>query len=510
MEFKAISDELTTEEFNAIVSMFRHFKTIKKPLRINEQVLGDYGTYNFNMDGVTFVDNGILITNETIHAEPSVMLTDNQFTHSTYTLTLQVLHNTSLNILDDYITDFKVVETLDLELIPDEEITIPVDELEQGYIISFDSFIEIKHDKTIMQGEIPDMDTIVLSSDKSTTYINSPVNFTAAYTDGDGNPIVNELIRFKNGDTQIGQGYTDNQGIATLEYTPQSVGVLNVTASCGDVSSNVVVVTVEQPTFNDMTLTSNKDILSYVDSDTATLSAQLMMGDEPASVSGQTVTFEVRKSSDDSLVETLTGTTNNTGLATVSYVSKGTGEIYIKAQCMNLIQTYSLIDAFYVNDGSHIRGLNIQNGVSCTSDGEYITITTSTSGEKYVNLPVNISSSDNFEISLKYKVDGSNTQIATLLLLNENSFSPFSNVYMNINTGGVYSKLDGGTAKTVSFTPQNNDKLTLRRENEVWSILINDTVKSTTSYTWSGTKTLGMYTNRNRVQIIKDIVIKPL
>ena len=94
--------------------------------------------------------------------------------------------------------------------------------------------------------------------------------------------------------------------------------------------------------FNDIELSSDADIIQIEES--ATITAQLMHDDTPCVRDGVSVSFEVRKSSDDSLVETLSGTTDSTGCATVSYVSKGAGEIYINASCMNLNKRYETIE----------------------------------------------------------------------------------------------------------------------------------------------------------------------
>ena len=96
--------------------------------------------------------------------------------------------------------------------------------------------------------------------------------------------------------------------------------------------------------FDDITVTSTQDILSYADGDSTVLSAQLTNGGQAVSVSGESVTFEVRKQSDDSLVETLTDTTDNTGLASVEYFGKGVGDLNIKCQCRSVIETYSNIE----------------------------------------------------------------------------------------------------------------------------------------------------------------------
>ena len=99
--------------------------------------------------------------------------------------------------------------------------------------------------------------------------------------------------------------------------------------------------------FDGISLTSDKDIISYYDEESATLTAQLLDGTSPAQVAGETVTFEVRKASDDSLVETLTADTDSSGEASVYYLGKGAGDLYIKcfsSDRMILAQTCEIQD----------------------------------------------------------------------------------------------------------------------------------------------------------------------
>lgn len=104
---------------------------------------------------------------------------------------------------------------------------------------------------------------------------------------------------------------------------------------------------VEQTPFDGIDLESDKDIISYnggTNPESATLTAQLTNSGSPVSVSGKTVTFEVRKASDDSLVETLTADTDSSGIATVSYLGKGTNSLYIQANSDDIISSTITID----------------------------------------------------------------------------------------------------------------------------------------------------------------------
>lgn len=143
-----ISDKLTESQFNAYISLLKQNVRHTGSFRISQgELKGSYGTYEFDIDGATLIDNGIIVTDETIASQPKVKLTDNVFRWSSYILKLDIIHYTGVNILDDTTSDFKVVETLEIELTPNTWVNIPVESLEQDYIISLDTTVEIRHDK---------------------------------------------------------------------------------------------------------------------------------------------------------------------------------------------------------------------------------------------------------------------------------------------------------------------------------------------------------------------------
>jgi len=143
-----IGDQLTESQYNAYISLLKQNVRHTGDFRITQgQIQGSYGTYEFDIDGATLIDNGIIVTDETIASQPKVKLTDNVFRWSSYILKLDIIHYTGVNILDDTTSDFKVVETIEIELTPNEWVIIPVTTLEKDYIISLDASVEIRHDK---------------------------------------------------------------------------------------------------------------------------------------------------------------------------------------------------------------------------------------------------------------------------------------------------------------------------------------------------------------------------
>ena len=178
--YYAIEDSLTTAQFNAFISLLRQNIKHNDNIRLSDSVTGLYGNYEFDLTDTTVLDNGIVVTDETITAEPKVRLTDKVFNGSKYILQLSVLHYTGVNILDDTTEDFKVVDTLEITLENDEWVTIPVEQLEQGYIIDLDAVIVIDHTAPIIQ-DYPQV--IHLTADTDIIQTNEELDLTATVKD---------------------------------------------------------------------------------------------------------------------------------------------------------------------------------------------------------------------------------------------------------------------------------------------------------------------------------------
>ena len=118
-----------------------------------------------------------------------------------------------------------------------------------------------------------------------------------------------------------------------------TMGVTDAQASDGLTTlANKILDISPTPVTQTLTLTSDKSILSYLDSETATLTATLTGG----TVSGQTIEFFKGSTSLG------TATTDNNGLATLTdgYTSTGAGDVTITAECGALSDTYTLSDIY--------------------------------------------------------------------------------------------------------------------------------------------------------------------
>lgn len=195
-KFFNVGDKLTANDFNAIVSLYRKSVKHSEKIRIsNEAYVGEYGVFEFNFNGATILDNGVVVSDETISAIPRVRLTDTFFKTSKYILQLDILHFTGINILDDIAPEnFKVVDVLEVELIPNTWVEIPLDNIEEGYIISFNANVLIDHNTPVLQGSW--LNELILSSDGDMVQVGDNFILTVFAKDMGDVGIVDEPITF--------------------------------------------------------------------------------------------------------------------------------------------------------------------------------------------------------------------------------------------------------------------------------------------------------------------------
>ena len=233
-------------------------------------------------------------------------------------------------------------------------------------------------------------------------------------------------------------------------------------------------------------------ILSAYDEDTALLTVTVK--DTANNVmEGESVVFKANGEVLDTKV------TDSTGVATYTYTAQGSGDVEFTAEVGSLVsETYSIEDCTYFNDGSSVNGLDIGSNVSCTSNGEYITITTSTSGEKYVKLPVTLTNLDNWEYNVEIAKIGTNQSLA-ICYMNSDGWAG--------NRESAHNWfLDSRNVLTQQS--QVGDVLTILKQNSNVSMKLNGTEIATTTKTFPTTYWIGLYTNNRRVQHIKNITLK--
>lgn len=169
-----------------------------------------------------------------------------------------------------------------------------------------------------------------------------------------------------------------------------------------------------------------------------------------------------------------------------------------------LQEIFVLEDCFYYNDGTSVNGLIIDSGCSCTSNGSYITITTSTSGEKSVWLPTTLSKDSDWCIQFNVEKQGVVQTLANAVMYGTNSYYGCS-----LNTSNqMYASNFWSNYKSVSFS--NNSIMEWNYVNKVLAIKWNGASQGTKSNPFSTDVQCRLYTNQGRTQYIRSIKVKAL
>ena len=339
---------------------------------------------------------------------------------------------------------------------------------------------------------------ISLTASSSSINVGSSVTLTATVIDGD-TPVSGETVTFYDGETSLGTDTTDSDGVATLSTSSLSIGSHSCTAVYDEYTSNVVTVTVSDvpvPSYDGVSLTSDKSILSYADSDSCTLTAQLLDGSSSASVSGVTVEFFNGSTSLG------TAETNSSGVATKVYSSAGVGDISLTAEAGTFVsETYSIEDCWYYNDGTNTTSLECPTGVSVTTSDGYLVLP-KPSSEKIITVPKSLANSDNWEYSVKIARKDGNKVIG--LTFNDSTYYLSS----NNNTGKYYCHFSSDEYWSTDSAV--NDVITVRRQNGITKILINTVEQTSKTVSHKSSFKCGFYTISSIYQYVDEIKLKPL
>ena len=224
--FYTFGDVLSNEDYNAIVQLLRVNNSFNENIQIkNSTVLGKYGTYVFNLKSTTIVDNGVLITNETLSSIGTVKLINPTFKNSNYCLKLTVYSLSDVNVCNESSNDNITETELLVYLDNDSEVNIPFNTLDLNCIVGFNAIIDITHDLPVIQYP----KNIILSCDKSSCIVGDNITLTARVESD--TQFSNETITFKSNGTELGTAITNANGIATFSYNPVISGDMNIIAS---------------------------------------------------------------------------------------------------------------------------------------------------------------------------------------------------------------------------------------------------------------------------------------
>ena len=158
----------------------------------------------------------------------------------------------------------------------------------------------------------------------------------------------------------------------------------------------------------------------------------------------------------------------------------------------------------YFNSGDNTTGISVENNVSVVSEDGVLKISTSISGEKRCSYPLALTDDDDFTFECTIAKEGTPQMIA-LFVKNSSTATGLWLAYENsINR---FNMACTGTSGRYNAIVNVGDKITIKRENGTISILHNDTIIFTKKVNFGGTYYVGHYTNKDRVQYVKNIKI---
>jgi len=263
---------------------------------------------------------------------------------------------------------------------------------------------------------------------------------------------------------------------------------------------------------------AGKSILSYADktsgsgnTEYCTVRAQLTVSDSPASISGVPITFGVYKKSDDSLIGTTsTVNTDSNGQATYTYTSAGAGDVYIKAECSSLIQTYPIQDCLKAYE------LNGTESVT-TIDGYTPSIVDNTLTNGCGYLSDGFDNTDDWELTFDYS--NSVTTSAGVLLVTQDTSQRnkyFVQIWAYLVSFKNPTSSVGSTANISNFIANTWYAIKITKVGTTVTVYCNDTqVNQATISTINNYNSLYVGVDQdsryhNLISTIKNIRIKPL
>lgn len=333
---------------------------------------------------------------------------------------------------------------------------------------------------------------VTITADKQSILTTESVTVTGTVT-RDGTGYSGQTVRLFDDGTLIDTLTTDSNGEYTKTVSNLTQGTHRFYSQFDVYESSIVVVEVVEHNYS-INITADNPIIQS--GDTSIITATLLDGTDP--VINESLSYTLTNKG--TVVGSGSASTNNDGEISITYVGAGLGDIDVEVTYGTLLQkTFVVEDCDYWNDGSDVHGLEIGSNVSCTSNGEYITITTSTSGEKDVKLPVTLTGNWEFE-----------TTLADLGTTNDLTFKVGTGQQWGAvnHTSNVVSINLGSRTNDYNYTIKADDTLKITYIDGTMTAYWNNNKLESKAVTVTGK--MGYYTNSGRVQKIKNLKLKAL
>lgn len=189
---------------------------------------------------------------------------------------------------------------------------------------------------------------LTLTASTEEVLLNDSVELSARLVNQNNAPICGAVVLFKTdllADPVIGHAVTNDDGVATFEYVVDAYGVYDFYAEFLGIeqcTSQQATVTCDY----NLVLSADKDILSYNDSDSCTITC--ILDSETGLVENEEINYSIMHNETELAAGTLT--TDENGEITLEYAATGVGNVDVIFSLRSLLQkTYEVQDCRYWN-----------------------------------------------------------------------------------------------------------------------------------------------------------------
>ena len=318
-----------------------------------------------------------------------------------------------------------------------------------------------------------------IQSDKSSMLTTESAIITGVLTK-DNVAFAGQTVNLYDGSTVIATLTTGSDGGYTETVSNLSVGTHSFKAVNTNAESSTISITVTEPSHDyALSVASTKDILSYADSESATVTGTLT--DNGVAVAGETLSYSVKKGS--TVISSGSGTTDSNGQVSMTYQSTGVGDVTVEFDFGVLLQErYELEDCWKYDSTVHTSVSTVD--IALPSDFELsfkVRRTSSSGNSSYLEIGGNTGNT-----ALIGQIGGSG--ISQLRLYASEGSSSYTNTDLGNNSSG--------TDTTYIWTKNGSNH----------TIKMNDTTKTTTnSLTHSKIRMIRVTNNQ-----LKELKIKAL
>lgn len=227
LNIKTIEDNLTDEEYNALIYCLRRQSGLSGDLNFENSVdiVGAYGTYQLgNSENQLRNDTGFIV-NDKIKSNPlTVKLVNPFFKSARYVLTFTVRSLTGANVCEENEDDFISVDTFNVELVEDYEVAIPVTGYVNDSVLDYDVTVSISFDTPEIVNEGFKLNLTVSGS----SIVGTTATLKAKLTSTTGASVEGYSVKFSNDERKT----TDSNGECTTTTIYRSERLESFWCSC--------------------------------------------------------------------------------------------------------------------------------------------------------------------------------------------------------------------------------------------------------------------------------------